>query len=179
MQQDTFPVLNFQDFISADGDRLTTDSLKVSAVFGKKHFNVLRDIERLLAEVDPDFAKLNFEVCREINELQNGKPQPFYRMTRDGFSLLAMGFTGKRAIAFKVAYIGAFNAMYQYIRVQHTGLTARYFEQLSEFKGKKEVATIHGRGLRKWRFEKPPLLASLASIEEKMNPQLELVQKAG
>lgn len=179
MKNEQFPVLNFQDFIFPDGDRLKTDSRKIASVFGKQHKNTLAIIERLLVAVDPEFAKLNFKLCREINELQNGKPQPYYQITKDGFSLLVMGFTGKRAMGFKVAYIEAFNSMAQYIRVQHTGLTARYFEQLSEFKGKKEVATIHGRGLSKWGKEKKPLQASLDSIAEKMNPQLELVQKAG
>ena len=36
-----------------------------------------------------------------------------YLLTRDAFTLLAMGFTGSRALAFKVAYINAFNRMEQ------------------------------------------------------------------
>lgn len=176
MKSESFPVLNFQDFISAEGSRLTTDSLKVASVFVKRHEEVLRRIKVLLRDADAGFTQQNFVLSEYADS--TGRRLPVYLMTKDGFSLLAMGFSGKRALSFKVAYIGAFNAMDQYIRVQHTGLTARYFEQLSEFKGKKEVATIHGRGLSKWGKEKKPLQASLDSIAEKMNPQLELVQKA-
>jgi hypothetical protein len=56
-----------------------------------------------------DFSELNFEPAEYIDE--QGKPRPSYDLTRDGFALLVMGFTGKKAMAWKVKYINAFNAM--------------------------------------------------------------------
>lgn len=56
-------------------NRLVTTSLEISNHFGKKHKNVLRDIENL--DCSEEFAKLNFELCHKISELQNGKPQPY------------------------------------------------------------------------------------------------------
>lgn len=91
-----------------DGEPMTT-SLAVAEHFGKRHDNVLRDLRNL--ECSEGFHRLNFEECSKINELANGKSEPYYRMTRDGFVFLAMGFTGAKAAAWKEAYITAFNRM--------------------------------------------------------------------
>ncbi|ELP3923322.1 Rha family transcriptional regulator [Escherichia coli] len=90
-------------------DMALTSSRDVADYFGKTHKDVLRKIESLGCSTE--FAKRNFTLCFENNELQNGKPQPLYQITRDGFAFLAMGFTGKRAAQFKEAYINAFRKM--------------------------------------------------------------------
>ncbi len=171
-----FPVLNFQDFIAAEGETLTTDSLKVSVVFRKRHTHVLAAITKLLAEFPPDFTEPNFR----LSEYQDstGRSLPMFLMTRDGFSILAMGFSGKKAREFKVAFLGAFNSMERYIKNQREGLTYRLFALQLEHKGKKEKASLCGRGLNEWRGEKPVIEGAMQAITEKMNPQLELVQKA-
>lgn len=89
-------------------------STEVAAQFGKLHKNVLRDIENLISQLPPE-GVLNFEHTPLINE-QNGQTYPAYRLTRDGFTLLAMGFTGSKALAFKLAYIEAFNKMEHMLR---------------------------------------------------------------
>lgn len=82
-----------------------TSSLQVAETFGKEHKNVIQSIENLVAEKSAAkfFAAGTYE--------NRGKQYPMYYMTRDGFSLLAMGFTGKKAMSFKLQYIEAFNAM--------------------------------------------------------------------
>lgn len=82
-------------------------SLDVAETFGKEHKNVLKDIREL--ECSEEFRRLNFEQSSYINT-QN-KNQPMYYMTRDGFTILAMGYTGEKAMHFKEAYIRQFNAM--------------------------------------------------------------------
>lgn len=91
----------------------TCSSLDLAAHFGKQHKNVLRDIEALRADLDPEYRRLNFEpTFRNVPGPNNAiRQEPAYSLTRDGFTLLAMGFTGKRALAWKVRYIEAFNAM--------------------------------------------------------------------
>jgi len=96
-----------------DGVAVTT-SRDIAKHFGKEHYNVLRSIQCL--ECSEEFTKLNFEVCYENSELQNGKPLLFYRITKDGFFFLVMGFTGKEAARIKEAYIDAFNQMEKYLR---------------------------------------------------------------
>lgn len=84
-------------------------SLNVAQHFKKRHDLVVRDIRKLVRDLPTSYDPLNFE---EISYLDNyGREQPAYQLTRDGFTLLAFGFTGKRALAWKVKYIQAFNAM--------------------------------------------------------------------
>lgn len=74
----------------------------VAAYFGKRHDNVIRDIENLLA-LEPAIA-LNFEAIELVIKVGFGtRKDRAFEMTRDGFTLLAMGFTGKKALQFKLA----------------------------------------------------------------------------
>lgn len=88
-------------------ENLFTTSLNVAKNFKKEHKNVLRDIENL--ECSANFRRLNFEPSIYIN-LQK-REQKMYYLTRDGFSFLAFGFTGKKAMEFKELYIAKFNEM--------------------------------------------------------------------
>lgn len=90
--------------------KATTTSKQIAEVFVKEHRNVLRDIETLCAELPQD-ALLNFEQGYYTLPATGDQQHRQYTMTRDGFTLLAMGFTGKKALQFKLAYIAAFNAM--------------------------------------------------------------------
>lgn len=89
------------------GNSLWTTSLNIAEKFGKRHDNVLRDIQKL--ECSPEFGLLNFEESSYQND--QDKTQPMYLISRDGFVFLAMGFRGKKAAQWKEAYISAFNAM--------------------------------------------------------------------
>lgn len=92
--------------LMADGQPTAT-SLQVAEHFGKRHTHMLRAIRNL--GVSEEFSRLNFGPRDYFDE--RGKVQPMYDMTRDGFAMLAMGFTGKEALRWKEAYITAFNAM--------------------------------------------------------------------
>ena len=94
--------------IFADGkDTARANSLIVAKMFEKNHRDVLRAIKNI--ECSDEFRRRNFAQSSYINE-QN-KKQPCVMMTRDGFTFLAMGFTGKKAAQFKEAYIKRFNEM--------------------------------------------------------------------
>lgn len=95
--------------ITVHKNRPVTTSIAVANFFQKLHKDVLRKISAL--ECTPYFTQRNFTLCYENNELQNGKPQPVYEMTKNGFIFLVMGFTGKKAAAFKEAYIAEFDRM--------------------------------------------------------------------
>lgn len=113
-------------FLSTDGQPFTT-SRAIAERFGKHHKNVLRDIEKLLAELpDSEFGRLNFEPSSYLNE-QN-KLQPEYRLSHDGFAFLAMRFTGKEAMAWQIAFLQAFNAL----ETELTARTARYANALDQ-----------------------------------------------
>lgn len=91
--------------INQETGQPVTTSLKVAEVFGKEHKNVLRDIAELACS--QEFRRLNFEPSYYKNT-QN-RDMPYYIITKDGFSILAMGYTGARAVEFKERYITAFN----------------------------------------------------------------------
>ena len=91
-----------------------TTSLKVAETFSKEHKVVMRAIKNLAAQnctVEKMFVESTYVDSR-------GHEQPMYYMNRDGFTLLAMGFTGKDAMKFKLEYIEAFNKMEQMIKEQ-------------------------------------------------------------
>jgi Rha family phage regulatory protein len=90
-----------------------TTSRDLARVFEKPHDAVLKVITKTISECDRDFGRVNFYESSYKN--QQNKKQPQYLMTRKGFSLVAMGFTGKKAMEFKVAYIEAFENMAELI----------------------------------------------------------------
>lgn len=103
------PTLALLPVITNVDGKPTTLSTDLARHFGKRHDDVLRSIRNLLTQL-PDGGVRNFAETSIADE-QNGQSYPAYRLTRDGFTLLAMGFTGKKALAFKLAYIDAFNRM--------------------------------------------------------------------
>jgi Rha family phage regulatory protein len=98
---DAMKLLSFSD------DRLFVSSLDVAERFDKAHKNVLAAIQTI--ECSEEFNRLNFKPI-EFKDAR-GRMQPAFNLTRDGFSLLVMGFTGKEAMYWKERYIQAFNLM--------------------------------------------------------------------
>lgn len=82
-------------------------SLDIAETFGKRHADVLRDIEKL--ECSQEFTERNFALSSYKDS--SGKSNKEYLITRDGFTILVMGYTGEKAMKFKEAYIKQFNAM--------------------------------------------------------------------
>jgi Rha family phage regulatory protein len=98
----------------------TTTSTDVAKFFHKRHDIVLRAIENVREDLD-ESNRRNFAVVEYTD--QKGERRPAYLLTRKGFTLLAMGFTGKRALGWKLTYIDAFDAMEEALRQpQHPAL---------------------------------------------------------
>ncbi len=92
-------------------NQVKTTSNIIAETFGKAHKNVLQKIESL--EIPAEWHRLNFQPMVKTVDIGSGatRQDKAYEITRDGFTLLAMGFTGKKAMEFKIAYINAFNEM--------------------------------------------------------------------
>ena len=106
-------IINVQDFVQVKNSQTITTSEFIAQAFNKRHDNVLQSIDNLLADIDPAFAAQNFretEISTQ-NNLGFTVKNRAYELTKDGFMLLVMGFTGKAALAIKIAYIQAFNKM--------------------------------------------------------------------
>lgn len=96
-------------------DQAVTSSLLVAEKFEKEHKHVLDSIRKLIEGCAEISADPMFEETTYVNE-QNGQVYPMFLMNRDGFSLLVMGFNGKKAMQFKLDYINEFNKMEKMIR---------------------------------------------------------------
>lgn len=118
-------------------------SLDVAETFEKEHKRVLQDIRNL--GCSEEFGQHNF-VLSSYTSIQN-KKQPMYCMTRDGFTLLVMGYTGEKAMKFKEGYIRQFNAMEKVllgkIRERDKGIAVRQ-ALTNALKESQENERMHG-----------------------------------
>lgn len=103
-------IINNQEIkLEVADDQIWTTSLQIAEVFEKDHKHILAKIDELPQD---DFRRTNFRLSSEVRK--NGifdKETKCYKISKDGFTLLAMSFTGEKFYKFKVAYINAFNKM--------------------------------------------------------------------
>lgn len=105
-------------FSGEDGRPITT-SLVIAEIFGKEHSKVMRDIENL--SCSNEFRVANFGDTSYVHP-QNRCTYKMYTMTKDGFTFLVMGYTGKKAGEFKEKFINRFNEMEKAILLNQNGL---------------------------------------------------------
>lgn len=124
------------------GDQTYTTSLAIANVFNKRHDHIIAKIRELPQD---EFTAPIFRVSEYTDK--SGRKLPMYEMTKDGFVLLAMGFTGEKAYKFKIEYINAFNRMADEIR----GLKFEtYVNKIAEldaankFKARNHASQING-----------------------------------
>ena len=135
-------------------------STRVADNFEKPHRSLLRDVKTLLTDA-PECAH-NFVLTSVDLPMPKGgfRKSPAYNMTRDGFTLLAMGFTGKKALQWKIRYIQAFNAMEQRL------LLGRQKESFSPLPYGKPLVT--GATVR----ELDELMNEVARLDDEMRTRL-------
>ena len=118
-------------------DTARVDSRSVAAFFEKEHFHVLRDIARITdtkSGLSKEFIDSNFVADKYKDS--TGRKLPCYQMTRDGFTILVMGYTGEKAMRFKELYIKRFNEMEALIK--QLVAARQEFPMLTEM-----ISTVH------------------------------------
>lgn len=100
--------------VQIENNQVVVSSRQIAKDFGKQHKHVLDSIRDILA-AENSATKFFYESTYD----NRGKEYPEYLMNRDGFSLLVMGFTGSKALEWKVRYIQAFNAMEAKLAMEH------------------------------------------------------------
>lgn len=120
-------------------------SLDVAETFGKEHYHVMEDIRSIQDKIGtPEFSGLFYE---DTYKASNGKNNSMYFMNRDGFTLLVMGYTGEKAMKFKLDYIKQFNAMEKLLKgkfvERQKGITVRHIVT-DAIKNSKENERMHG-----------------------------------
>ncbi|EAA7605813.1 transcriptional regulator [Salmonella enterica subsp. enterica] len=102
--------------VTIENGRAVTTSVAIAEFFRKMHKDVLKKIDNL--ECSTEFSERNFAPAEYTDE--QGKKRPAYKITKNGFVFLVMGFTGKKAAAFKEAYIAEFDRMENELRQNNT-----------------------------------------------------------
>lgn len=134
---DLFPGTTPAELVELVHDQPMTTSRRVAAMFRKEHKNVLRSLEKLLPALKADaFDRLNFEPIYYTDE--SSRRQPEYRMTKDGFMLLAMSLNGHEAVRWRLAFIKAFNTLDKAVQRKQKALMNRDRELI-----RAEVARTH------------------------------------
>ncbi len=132
------PSSNTVPHVSVTDGQLTTTSRDIAGTFCKRHDNVIDRIAKL--DCSPEFSALNFKVAEYIDA--QGKPRTEYRITRDGFSFLCMGFTGAKAAQWKERYISTFNQMAEQLANPVPSLQFRRFLMWYDDNGVEQVKNV-------------------------------------
>lgn len=146
-----------------EGKAVTT-SMAVAEYFHKRHDDVMKKIRSVIADCEPDYHARNFaEMFQEV-EVANGavRKSPYFELTRDAFVLIVMGFTGKKALQWKIDYINAFNRMETAI----TGMVEKHNEITTEEREayNVECLALHYRKLLDaWKNQIYPALRQIES----------------
>ncbi|MFW5606109.1 MAG: Rha family transcriptional regulator [Campylobacter hyointestinalis] len=120
------------------GDNIFADTLKIAEVFKKRHTDILRAIDNL---PNDEFKSQNFKYDSYFDK--KSEQRRMINLTRDGFSLLVMGFTGARAYKWKIEFIKAFNKMESLIKTAKNSdpaIQSKFAEILSALKEKSNEA---------------------------------------
>lgn len=151
----------------------TADSRDVAKYFGKHHKDVLRAIRNLLKEM----SNLTAQFCA-VKYSSRGREFDCYRMTKTGFLMLVMGFTGSEANKLKLAYIEEFDRMQEALR----HLWDRKYKSLMEAANElgriendfRHAASEGGRSLARWRYAQPKIKAEFAKLQAQGQLMLDL-----
>ena len=108
------------ELVYLKNEQALTDSLTVAEMFGKEHAKVMRSIDNLVETLAKNGERSMFILTRR--KADDGQFHRMYLMNRDGFSLLVMGFTGKKALEWKLKYITAFNQMEKILTERQTNV---------------------------------------------------------
>ncbi|SDF77558.1 Rha family transcriptional regulator [Sporomusa acidovorans] len=104
--------------VQVNNGQVVVSSRQVADNFGKNHRDVLESVREILRSAGNSATPMFYETIYE--HPQNKQQYPEYLMNRDGFTLLAMGFTGSEAMQWKIKYIQAFNEMEKQLNVPVT-----------------------------------------------------------
>ena len=160
--------------LKEENGQVLASSREVAEKFGKRHTHVLDSIKGFEAELST--AEFSALFITNTYVASNGKKKTEYLMNRDGFSLLCMGFTGKKALEWKLKYINAFNQMEEKLK-SSTQLTEEEKYKLMLFsKDASEVAYAHNKLVE---IATAPLVAEIKEQKPKVEYHDDVLNKEG
>ena len=163
--------MNIHTALTIVDGRPVVSSRTVAEYFGKRHDHVLRDIEDLLKKA-PELRGPNFGDTFEIRHIGNTERKtPVYYMDRKGFCLLAMGFTGPKALEFKCAFYDEFERMEDELSknfVSRIPCMKDYLKAYAIYEQGKAIASQAGKTISQWGRIKQPTEAQLRIMEDQI-----------
>lgn len=166
--------LNLRALVTNDNGEPKTTSYAVAEAFNKTHSHVMRDIKKIIKQCGEEFAKSNFGLTFENKKIGNtNRKTPFFRISKDGFMLLVMGFTGEKALKTKIEFINAFNWMGNQLSQAFQSKWARYNSLTNYHQGRKAQISGCASAMGQWRWEKEPLETEIKELECQLQPQLD------
>ncbi|PGW31268.1 hypothetical protein COE04_26325 [Bacillus cereus] len=115
------------EFVFMEGNKVVTDSLTISQMFGKRHDNVIADIRSQMEYAGEGFSLLNFQ---ESNYENRGKKYPKIDLTEEAFTLVVFGYNTKEAVQLKIKFIQEFKRMKDFIQNQQSQIPNNPFDQI-------------------------------------------------
>jgi len=152
-----------QDLVHVSEGKVMVTSKQIADHFGKVHRDVMRAIRDEL-ETAGDFGVRNFAQSSYLS-LQN-KTLPCFEMTRDGFSLIAMGFIGVEAQQWKIRYIEAFNQMERMLSGEDS-VMRQFDKAIKLMEEDKVIASSCGKGLQAWKDTRKDHIAKIEDLRSK------------
>lgn len=150
-QAQLLPTEHFSPSVILHHGRPATTSLEVAKFFSKRHDHVLRDIDTLLSQLPENSLQPNFGEMFQEQETPLGLKQiHIFILHRDGFMLLVMGYTGKKALAVKLAYIEAFNRLEAELAAQREAALLEVPHFISTPSTGAERRELHALVTREW-----------------------------
>lgn len=154
--------------VTIDHDRIVTDSQTLAETFGKRHANVLRAYDKL--QCSDEFNRLNFESSEYLDA--KGEMRRRITMTKNGFTMMAMGFTGPKAAAFKEAFINEFDRMAEALVAGEKNLWQRLQAVVAREAESAVKASFGSRLMLARKRELPGFREEIAELETKIQPSL-------
>lgn len=153
-----------QELISIQNGQAVTTDVLIAKAFNKSPSSVRRAIKNL--NCSNEFRLHSFAHTYYVD--QQGKKQPSFLITKDGFVLLVMGFIGKNATELKIQYIEAFNEMEKYLQSEFK----QFNDMCQHFNLRKDSVSHSARNMVFWKRDKPIFLKLLESSKKRL--QLDL-----
>ena len=162
-----------QALVFISNEEVQTNSEIIAVYFGKRHSDVLRDIRNL--DCSDIFRERNFALTSKIAVYGTvERENPYYKLTKDGFMFLCMGYTGEKAAEIKERYIDAFNKMHDALLDRQNNLQSQYNRAWLDYELASAKASDAGRALNiLGKQVKPACKQQIDDIFKQMQPSLE------
>ncbi len=173
--------MNIHTALTIVDGRPVVSSIKVAEYFGRPHNDVLKSIRRLIEEKEELAREGNFSLTEEIKQLgATVRKSPFFWMDRKGFCILAMGFTGPKALEFKCAFYDEFTRMEEELGknfVSRLPGMKDYLKAYAIYEQGKAIASQAGKTLSQWGRVKQPTEAQLRIMEDQIQLSIKFDSK--